>query len=156
MRERIISVIIFSLFIFHSFCFSVCAEAVKGDFGVGLNYPGIGIRYLFSNRLSLECKGQYADDITVAGLRGYYYLSSRANILLFTGIETDYISFKGEESEGTGIASEFFVGGEYFFIRNISIQLDIGPAYIYLKDKDVSVTVDGIEYVVNIGINYYL
>ena len=132
MKERIISAIIFSLFIFLLLGYSVNAESVKGNFGTGLNYPGIGVRYLFGNRLSLECKGQYSDDITVVGLRGYYYLSSRANILLFTGLEADYISFKGEESEGTGLVSELFVGGEYFFVRNLSIQLDIGPAYIYI------------------------
>ncbi len=71
-------------------------------------------------------------------------------------MEGDFVTFKGDDSKGTGIAGELFVGGEYFFAKSFSVQLDLGPAFISLKDtKDTSESVSGLEYVVNFGINYY-
>lgn len=135
--------------------FPVYAELAKGDFGVGLNYPGLGVRYFLCDKISLEGKGQFEKDIFVGGLRGYYYFKPEAKVLPFIGLEADFVSFKGEESKGIGFAGELFVGGEYFFAKKLSLQLDFGPAYIFLKDKDTSEDVGGIEYVVNFGINYY-
>ena len=131
------------------------AEVSKGDFGVGLNYPGFGARYFFSNKISGELKGQMEEDVFVGGLRGYYYFSPKAKYLLFAGLEGDFTSFKGEVSEGTGFASEVFFGGEYFFTKRFSVQLDFGPAWISLADKSTSESVSGLEYVVNFGVNYY-
>ncbi|HAX61226.1 MAG TPA: hypothetical protein DCX95_01505 [Elusimicrobia bacterium] len=131
-------------------------EVAKKDIAVGLNFPGLGVRYFLSDKISLEGKGQIEKDIFVGGLRGYYYFSPAAKYLLFAGLEGDFVTFKGDESEGNGIAGELFVGSEYFFAKGFSVQLDLGPAYISLKDtKDTSESVDGLEYVVNFGINYY-
>lgn len=141
--------------LFFTFSFPVYAGFVKGDFGIGLNYPGFGVRYFLSDKISLEGKGQFEKDIFVGGLRGYYYFKPEAKVLSFVGLEADFVSFKGEESEGNGFAGELFVGGEYFFAKKLSMQLDFGPAYIFLEDKDTSEFVGDIEYVVNFGINYY-
>lgn len=93
----------------------------------------------------------------VGGLRGYYYFSPQAKYLLFVGLKGDFVTFKGEDSKGTGFAGELFVGGEYFFVKSFSFQLDLGPALISLEDtKDTTESVSGLEYVVNFGINYYL
>lgn len=71
-------------------------------------------------------------------------------------MEADYVSFKGDLSDGTGYAAEALVGGEYFvWPPRVSVQLDFGPAYLGLKDKNYSVDVSGIEFIVNFGINYY-
>jgi YHS domain-containing protein len=92
----------------------------------------------------------------VAGLRGNYYFRSEPGYGLFAGLEADYVSFKGEVSDGTGIAVEPFVGGEYFFAKDLSLQLDFGPALLMLQDKNVTnASVNGLEYVVNFGVNYY-
>ncbi len=137
-------------------CSCLYGEVAKSDFGIGVNYPGIGARYFFSDKMSLELKGQIEKDIVVVGLRGYYYFSPQAKYLLFAGLEGDFVSFKGDDSEGTGIAGEIFVGGEYFFAKSFSVQLDLGPAFISIKDtKDTTESVSGLEYVVNFGINYY-
>ncbi|MEW6557574.1 MAG: hypothetical protein AB1349_09500 [Elusimicrobiota bacterium] len=127
----------------------------KSDFGIGVNYPGIGMRYFLSDKICLEGKGQIEKDIFVGGLRGYYYFSPQAKYLLFAGLEGDFVSFKGDDSEGTGFAGELFVGSEYFFVKCLSVQLDLGPALVSLKDDDTSESVNGLEYVVNFGINYY-
>lgn len=127
----------------------------KGDFGLGLNYPGVGARYFLTNRYSLEAKAQVAADISVFGLRGYRYFSPTSGIVPLAGIELDYLSFKGSRSKGSGFAAEVFVGGERFVSKKVSVQLDLGPAYISLSDDATSTAVSGLEYVVNFGINYY-
>ena len=142
------------------FLFVVCTclygEVAKKDIAIGVNFPGIGARYFFSDKISAELKGQLEKDIVVGGLRGYYYFSPQAKYLLFAGLEGDFVSFKGDDSEGTGFAGEVFIGGEYFFNKSFSVQLDLGPALIFIKDtKDTSESVSGLEYVVNFGINYY-
>ncbi|HAH32109.1 MAG TPA: hypothetical protein DCL44_07335 [Elusimicrobia bacterium] len=129
--------------------------ASEGQAGISLNYPGLGIRYLFSDRFSLELKGQSETDILAAGLRGYYYFSRSHNCFLFTGLEGDYISFSGRQSSGAGFAAGVFAGLEYFLAKSLSLQADFGPAYIALSDKNGPESVSGLEYVVNFGLNYY-
>ena len=134
----------------------VYGEVAKGDIGVGVNFPGISARYFLSNKISMEAKAQFEKNIVVGGLRGYYYFKSVEKLLPFVGLEADLVTFTGDESKGTGFAGEVFVGGEYFFAKSFSVQLDLGPAYISLKDtKDTTESVSGLEYVVNFGINYY-
>lgn len=134
---------------------SAAGEEALPRWGVGLNYPGAGIKYLFNNRLSLELRGQFADDIVIGGLRGNYYFNPDSNAVLFMGIESDYVSFKGEESKGHGFAEELYLGIEFFLLSRFSLQVDFGPAFIILKDKESSLSVNGIEYVVNFGLNWY-
>ncbi|MFW6134236.1 MAG: hypothetical protein ACOC5R_01510 [Elusimicrobiota bacterium] len=122
---------------------------------VGINYPGLGVRYGITDSVCMELKGQYQDDIIVAGLRSYKYFSSLSGVHPFVGIEADFVDFKGDQSEGSGIALEIYGGGEYFLTKNLSFQLDIGPAYIALSDKNYDVSEDGIEFIANMGINWY-
>lgn len=135
---------------------SIYAKDTKGNIGINLNYPGVGIRYFFSPFFSMEAKGQFESDVTVGGLRGYIYFTPHAPVRLFTGLEGDYCSFKGEVSKGQGYAGQFFVGGETFLSKRLSLQMDIGPAYISLEDKDTKVKTSGIEYIVNMGITFYI
>jgi len=133
----------------------VTRNIARGDFGIGLNYPGLSLRYFLFNRLSVEIKGQYEKDISVGGIRMNYYLKRQGVVLLFAGVEGDYVSFEGDTSKGNGYVGEIYVGGETFMARRLSLQLDIGPAFIQLKDKDTKLKEDGVEVVANIGINYY-
>jgi hypothetical protein len=73
---------------------------------------------IFSNKISTEIKYQAENDIFVVGLINYYYFSSKIKYVLFTGLEYDFVSFKSKISEGNGFASELFIGGEYFLIKN--------------------------------------
>jgi len=148
------------------------AEISKGKFGIGANYPGLDVKIFLSDKLSLELKGQIEDNIIVGGLRGYYYLKTamgrnklkvsseyysnpEVKYLLFSGLEADFVSFDYDDHNGTGFAGEFFAGIEYFLRKNISAQLDLGPAMIFLEDEDTSEFVRGLEYVINFGIYYY-
>lgn len=130
-------------------------EGIKGKMSLGINYPGVSFKYGLSNKIALEAKGQFGKDVLVTGGRCYYNFNSKGQIILFTGGEVDYIDFKGEYGEGSGWAIEGFVGGEYFVAPSLGFQLDFGPAWINLEDDEISTSVEGIEYIVNIGINYY-
>ena len=141
-----------TLIMLHS---SANAEVSQGKFAVGLNYPGAAIRYFLNDALTIEARGQFAEDIIAGGLRSCYYFSTDSELLFFGGLEGDFVSFTGDESEGTGFAGELLVGSEYFFTEKLSLQADAGPAWVAIEDKDTSVTDSGVEFVINLGINFY-
>ncbi|OGS27512.1 MAG: hypothetical protein A2297_00775 [Elusimicrobia bacterium RIFOXYB2_FULL_48_7] len=158
------------LFIFIAlfFCFSMAAAETgslfgknyQGDFekpgfGVGLNYLGIGLKAGVSSKIVLEAKYQLDRDITVMGLRGYYYFNTDSRVQWFMGFEGDTISFKGEDSKGTGLLGELLIGTEILITKYTSVQLDLGPAMISLNDSATSLSVSGMEYIANIGVNLY-
>lgn len=53
----------------------------RGTFGVGLNYPGVGLRYFFVDRYAAEIRGQFEKDILVAGLRVYRYFGQISQVI---------------------------------------------------------------------------
>lgn len=124
-------------------------------FAVGVNYPGVSFKYLYSEKLVPEFRFQMLDKIKIPGIRGNYILSRNNKIHLLTGLEADAILFTGEESEGLGFAVEIFGGVEYFVAKKLSLQMDLGPAWIYLNDKETSVNINALEFILNSGINYY-
>jgi hypothetical protein len=126
----------------------------RGQFGVGLNTPGIGARYFIVNDLSLEARGQLEKGVTVVGMRACKYITAGA-VLPYAGIEGDYVSFKGDLSSGSGFGGEVLLGLEYFVARRFSVQFDFGPAYLALKENKYSLSASGIEFIVNFGVNYY-
>lgn len=131
------------------------AKGQKGAFGLSLNYPGIGMRYFLNDQFVLEVKGQAEGGTAAGGFRAYKYFAAVERMFLFLGIEGDYIQFKGKISRGSGAAAEFFGGLEYFVSPSISLQADFGPVYIYLKNRHEPVSVGGLEYVANFGLNLY-
>ena len=129
--------------------------ADSGRVGIGVNYPGVGVRYGISPRGTCELKAQFGDDIFVIGPRYYRHISSQNKLAIFAGGEVSYLTFKGDVSEGSGFVLEAFVGGEYFVAPNFGVSLDIGPAYIGLKDKDTDEIEGGVDGVINLGLTYY-
>jgi hypothetical protein len=129
------------------------AVYAEGRIGVGVNYPGVSVKYLASP-WAVEAKGQFGSGITVIGPRGYYYFPKKPG--LFAGCEIDYLSFDGDVSKGTGYALEGFIGYKHFLSPNFALSADFGPGQISLKDKETKETESGIEFVANIGLTYYL
>jgi len=127
----------------------------RGKLGIDLNYPGGGIRYFLADRYAVEARGQFEKETLTAGLRGYRYFGLQTGIYPYVGLEADYILFKDKAANVGGYAGQIFAGGEYFVWRNVSVQFDFGPAYIYLADNAYQFSVSGFEYVINFGINYY-
>lgn len=123
---------------------------------LGINYPGLSYRHPLGARYAAELKVQSAGGVTLAGARLYRFLNPAGGITPLLALEADYLSFKGSDSKGSGMAMELAVGGEMFMSRSLSLQLDLGPALIMVKDGDTGLSVSGIEYVANFGINLYL
>ena|SRR5581483_8171039 len=127
----------------------------QGRVGLGLNYPGVELKYFYTDSLALEARAQLDGEVWTAGLRHYFYLGALSGIYPFWGLEADYVGFKTDVAQGGGFSGLALAGGEYFFIRNLSAQLDFGPAYISLADAPTGVTAGGADFVLNFAINYY-
>lgn len=155
MNISIVRIVSLFVFFFLSAAGSVTASEKQKFLGLGINYPGINIKWLASDKFALEGKYQSANDISVAGLRGYYYLNPSSLYMLFVGIEGDRVTFDGDDSKGNGIAGEIFFGLEYPFSRSMTFQFDVGPAFISLEDDSTNETETGLEGIVNFGIYYY-
>ena len=126
---------------------------------LGINYPGGNLKIFLSDSFAAELRGQYVDTVLTGGTRLYYYPSvsgfNNARLRPFLGVEGDYISFKGKLSKGNGAAAGAVAGVEYFLSRRLSVQTDAGPYYIMLKDKSSALKQDGLEFVLNFGVNFY-
>ncbi len=65
------------------------------------------------------------------------------------------MSFRGQLSKGNGAAVGGIGGVEYFLYKRLSVQTDVGPYYMTLKDDKSSVEKSGLEFVINFGVNFY-
>lgn len=135
----------------------------KGRLNFDLNYPGAGVRYFFSDKTAVEARGQYTTSgtnnhlsATVLGARIYRYISNSSRTLRpYLCFEGDHIIFKGEHSNGTGAAAGAFGGIEYLLGGSLSVQTDLGVAYITVKDTNTALTDGGVDYIMNFGVNIY-
>ena len=126
-----------------------------GRMGVGLNYPGVGLRLFFADRYAVEAKAQYERPTLVAGPRLYGYIGSLGRLFPYAGLEGVYARFRENEVAANGYAAGAFVGGEIYIRSKCSIQFDFGSTYIFLADRNLSISVDGLRFTTNFGLNYY-
>ncbi|MGM0442538.1 MAG: hypothetical protein ACQEQC_08985 [Elusimicrobiota bacterium] len=135
-----------------SIVFFIPALAWSGNkMAAGINYPGLSFKYFVNEEISVEPKIQFGDNVFAGGIRGNYYFTE----IIYSGVEMDYISFKGEISEGSGMAASVYGGLEMQGLENITLQLDIGPVFMILADKNYDVSENYFEMMGNIGLNYY-
>jgi len=134
-------------------------ETVGRSTALGINYPGGSLKLFLSDSFAAELRGQYVDKIMTGGARLYYYPPilgfKNARLRPFLCVEGDYISFKGQLSKGSGTTVGGVGGVEYFLSKRLSVQTDAGPFYIMLKDSDSSLKQNGLEFVINFGVNFY-
>ena len=132
------------------------ADDLSHKLGIGLGYPYLSVKYGINSRWSGELRGAFGSGIVVAGGRVYYNLNPEKRAVIYYGLEMDYVSFNTDDISGNGYLGLIFVGGEYFINKNLTVCMDIGPVYTKLADSEYSdVSVSGIDWVVNIGINFY-
>lgn len=149
MRKCIVFIILLLFVIF-----KIASAESSYKFAAGVNYPGINLKYMFSEKFGGEFKFQYSEDIKITGLRGYYGLKQFGNLSFFGGLETDVIFFEGELTEGYGFALELFSGFEFLIYKHAVFQLDIGPALILVADKDTKISNSEIQFVLNPAVNF--
>ena len=139
------------------------AAAGQETFGhsaaLGINYTGGNFKIFLSGRIAAELRGQYSDRILIGGARLYSYPSipgfHNARLRPFLAVEGDCMSFRGQLSKGNGAAVGGIGGVEYFLYKRLSVQTDVGPYYMTLKDDKSSVEKSGLEFVINFGVNFY-
>src|SRR5579862_9278035 len=122
----------------------------SGLFGLSFNYPGFGLRYFPWNHSAIELRGQALKEAKLGGLRFYQYFTSHSDKRgadFYVGLEADYVAFKGDVSKGKGTAGSAFIGGEYFFGKSASVNLDFGPAYLSLTDSSTSLGTSNVDFV---------
>lgn len=128
-----------------------------GDLNLSLNYPGAAVRYFLADGKALELLGQGQDHVFVGGLRYYLFPASlrKGALSPYVAAEADYLGFKGSYAKGTGWGGGLYGGTEYHLNRAFSVQADLGAMYVSVKDKDTSLIESGLEFVINLGVNYY-
>ncbi|PWI46425.1 hypothetical protein CEE45_16910 [Candidatus Heimdallarchaeota archaeon B3_Heim] len=148
MRKRLVMLVLTSLLI------SITAIPVSaGRWGIGLGNPYISLKYWTSPRFAIEGRGAFGSGIGVYSVRLYRGFGPKGKTVTFAGVEVGLINFDKEDIEGDGSFGMLFLGFERFISKKMAFSLDIGPAYISLSSEDTSV--GGIEWVYNLGINFY-
>ncbi len=130
--------------------------------GLGLNYPGLGVRVHLGDRYALEARGQFEPGVLVGGARAYLTLLSLGRLVLCAAAEGDYGTYAVKESWGTveaaGAAVGGFVTAEYYVWKRLALQLDLGMARVGLTggQADVSVSAAGVSLVTGVGLTWYV
>lgn len=124
-------------------------------FSVGLVYPGVTFRWRATSATAVEVRGESSGGVRAVGLRGYRFGRPQGKLNPFLGVEADWLFFDTENVEGDGRAFVIFAGGDYFFHPRFSLQLDLGAGWLGLKENAGAQSTDGLEFVLNTGVNFH-
>jgi len=152
--KKIAVIVIFSILLVSIATPLVRANDISGKLGLGIGNPYIALKYGLTSKLSGEVRGAFGSGITVYGIRGCYNFNPESKAVIFLGGEADLINFDTEGISGEGNVLMVFVGLEYFLSNRLALSTDIGPALITVSSEGTSVS--GLEWVFNVGINFYL
>lgn len=153
MRKKLLAVF-FSLLFVGSSSTIVFASTLEKRWGIGLGNPYVSIKYNTSKTVAFEARGAFGSGINVYSARVYRNFTPKGKSVTFAGLEGGTISFEKKDIKGDGSFGMLFVGFENSLSEKLTFVLDIGPAYISLSSEGTSV--EGLEWIVNLGIYYYL
>jgi len=149
-------------------CFLLCSSlplySYNSKFGISINYPGIGLKYIYYTNI-FELKFQYLTqeeyNTTLFGLK-YYKISNlikNTGLFYYFGGEGAY--FKHSErylsndfNTANGWLFGLYLGFEKFFSKKFSVNFDFGPYVAMATISDYSSS--GFDFVLNTSVNYYL
>ena len=134
---------------------SAHSGSLLDSLAIGVGYPYLSIKYGLTDKYHLEARYAFSEDIKIYGGRVYSLFGQIDDVSLLAGLEVDYTKFEDDEISGSGTIVYPFVGGEYFVLDKFSVIMDLGPAFISLREDEYDLTVDGFEWVVNLGIYWY-
>ena len=143
------------LLIISLFLFVPLAETseLAGRFGIGVNWPGVQLRYCVTDNFIAEVKAQFSSNNTIVGGRGYYiFLKVPGNALLFpyVGVEADGIISPYLTG---GYTAGGFIGVEVLVASHIGIGADAGLYYVDLYSTRGTFNDYGLIF--NGGLTYY-
>jgi hypothetical protein len=135
---------------------------------VGVNYTGGQLRWRLSPRWAAEGRMQFGSADSdygqvhsqVFGMRLYrfapLYMWERASWYLAG--EADYAKADTNNSSYStkGFAAGAVGGVELRIAKRLSVDADIGPYVISLKETQTNLTSTGMDFVVNTALNFYL
>ncbi len=121
--------------------------------GVTVGYPYLGIKYNFLENFALEFRSAVDYDIRVFVGRFYWNFKKFERLNVFMGFECGYIDFVSYDIKGDGYETSVFLGGEYFIFPKLSFNIDFSPTLIGVKSGRYEVS--GVEFVLNLGLNFY-
>ena len=130
----------------------------SGMMNVDANFPGVGIRAFISDKTAVEGRAQFAIDVQSYGMRYYWYpaLFTSVNLVRpYLLMEGAYGRFKGASTLGAGLAGGGGGGIEYALSRSFSVQIDAEGEYFSIKDNYTALTAGELEFILNLGVNYY-
>jgi opacity protein-like surface antigen len=133
---------------------------------LGVSYFGEQLRYEWSSRWATELRHQHGKassdqgDVSadVFGLRGYRSFHRRERFSFYWGGEGAYAKANPSMStyRVTGVALGAFGGMEYRVMKRITVNADLGPYVISLKEKQTNVSSTNLDFVLNTALNMYL
>jgi hypothetical protein len=135
---------------------SIHAESLKRRIAIGVGKPYVSLKYGLSPKFSIEARGAFGTGVNMYGARLYYNFTPKDKVVLFFGVEGGYIRFSKDDVSGKGYVIYPCLGGECFILKRLALTLDIGPAFIYLEEDEFNLSIKGVEYLFNLGINFYL
>lgn len=124
-----------------------------GRFGLGINWPGIQIRYGITNSLMAEGLFQFGVQNNSGGGRIYYLFDGfQGPVSVFPCIGGAYIWIFSPLLQG-GYITGGFVGAEFLVTKNIGLGGDAGLYYANLWSSLGGYSDIGLIY--NVGLTYY-
>jgi outer membrane protein with beta-barrel domain len=133
---------------------------------IGLNYTGGQVRWNFSPHWATELQYQqgkassnYGDvKSQVYGLRIYRFFNTSSRFSLYTGPEYAYAQAKPETSSFRvkGFVLGAYGGLEYRVTKRISVDADLGPYVISLKETQTKEDSTNLDFVLNTAILWRL
>lgn len=138
-------------------CF-IYADKIKNEWAIGINYPGLSVKYRLTKTIALEARAQYLPGIFAPGIRGYYLFTSEVPFVFYAGLEAGGLFFNTASTNGVGYTVAGFGGVECFIgqsmnLDNLTLSMDIGPAYLNIEQDGLSES--GIDMVLNTSLNWY-
>jgi len=151
----LISALLIALMI--SLLMGCLSPARAGELNIGVNCSGFQAGYRPENsNLAYEARLGSGEGIRAVGARiSYSPFGAKQRIIPFTAIEGDYISFKSEPSKGNGFAIQALLGVEKRIAKRVSVGIEGGGVFLFLKDKSTGFKESGIEDIFNFTLNFY-
>jgi len=119
-------------------------------------YPYIGIAWNFFSDWSIEPRFAFDPEIKMFGIRISWRFRNWSKTALYSGLEYYSIRYDSEGMEGKGSMAEIYLGGEFSASGRLKFFMDMGPAYLYLKENEYDFSISRLgDIVLNTGVKYY-